>query len=216
MVGIIDAANSTTNNNNKEYLIFGDITPQWFKRLNKISKKKENDNDDETLFRLYSEINDYKRCIIGETYGYDESYVIQGTKRYCQECIALSGNFSYALRQYKCHKLEEVIERFTKHWNEKHSEVLLYKHILLGEANIPIPAPTKTSGSIDPSKDVVALILVSIKKPAADMSKPTGINIRNLYLSYNHPLIGAKVAKARETGIKYIPAFSGLNFIEGP
>ena len=87
---------------------------------------------------------------------------------------------------------------------------------LLGEANIPIPAPTKTSGSIDPSKDVVALTLVSNKKPAADTSKPTGVNIRNLYLSYNHPLIGAKVAKARETGIKYIPALSGLSFIEGP
>jgi len=29
------------------------------------------------LVRLYSEIIDYKRCIIGEEYGYDESHVIQ-------------------------------------------------------------------------------------------------------------------------------------------
>jgi hypothetical protein len=118
--GIIDAANSTINNKNKEHLVFRDITPQWFERLNKISKE-ENGNNDETLFRLYYEINDYKRCIIGEAYGYDESYVIQGTKRYCQECTAISGNFSYALRRYDNHKLEEVIERFTKHWNEKHT-----------------------------------------------------------------------------------------------
>jgi hypothetical protein len=120
MEGIIDAANSTINNKNKEHLIFRDITPQWFEWLNKISKE-ENDNDEETLFRLYYEINDYKKCIIGEAYGYDESYIIQGTKRYCQECTALSGNFSYVLRRYNSHKLEEVIERFTKHWNEKHT-----------------------------------------------------------------------------------------------
>jgi len=120
MEGTIDAANSTINNKKKEHLTFRDITPQWFEWLNKISKE-EKDDDDETLFRLYFEINDYKRCIIGEAYGYDESYVIQGTKRYCQVCIALSGNFSYALRRYDSHKLEEIIERFTKHWNEKHT-----------------------------------------------------------------------------------------------
>lgn len=69
-------------------MTFRDITPQWFEWLNKTSKEEK--DDDETLFRLYFEINDYKRCIIGEAYGYDESYVIQGTKRYCQVCIALS------------------------------------------------------------------------------------------------------------------------------
>jgi hypothetical protein len=63
MVEIIDAANSTTNNNDKEYLILGDITPQWFERLNKISKK-ENGNDDETLFRLYFEINDIVKNVL--------------------------------------------------------------------------------------------------------------------------------------------------------
>ena len=109
------AANST-NNNKKKYLTLREITPQWFERLNKIS----NENDGDIVNELYSEINDYARCIVGEAYGYDSSYVIQGTKKYCQECVAMSGRLSYALRRYNKPKLEEIIDIFTKHLNEKH------------------------------------------------------------------------------------------------
>jgi uroporphyrinogen-III decarboxylase len=105
-----------TDIKNKEYLTLRDITPQWFERLNKIL----NENDKGIIHRLYSEINDYKRCIVGEAYGYDSSYVVQGTKKNCQECIAISGNFSYVLRRCNKEKLEEIIYKFTKHWNEKH------------------------------------------------------------------------------------------------
>lgn len=112
------AANSISNNKFKECLTLKDITPQWFERLNKIIN--ENGNDDGIAYGLYSEINDYKRCIVGEAYGYDQSYAIQGTNRNCQECTAISGNFSYALRRYNNHKLKEIIDKFIKHWNEKH------------------------------------------------------------------------------------------------
>ena len=113
------AANSINNNKLKEYLTLKDITPQWFERLNKIIN--ENGNDEDIVYGLYSEINDYKRCIVGEAYGYDQSYAIQGTNRNCQECTAISGNFSYALRRYNNnHKLKEIIDKFIKHWNEKH------------------------------------------------------------------------------------------------
>lgn len=117
----ITAAANSNNNKNKEYLTLRDITPQWFEQLNKILKEDDNEY---IIYRLYSEINDYKRCIVGEAYGYDSSYVIQGTKRNCQKCTALSGNFSYVLRRYNNHKLEEIIDRFTKHWNEKHRDVI--------------------------------------------------------------------------------------------
>jgi hypothetical protein len=100
------AANSINNNNIKEYLTFRDIAPQWFERLNKIVN--ENGNDDDIVYGSYSEINDYKRCIVGEAYGYDQFYAIQGTKRNCQECSAISGNFSYALRRHKNQKLKEI------------------------------------------------------------------------------------------------------------
>ena len=119
------SANSINNNNkNKEYLTLRDIAPQWFERLNKILNENDN-NDDDMVYRLYTEINDYKRCIVGEAYGYDQSYVIQGTKRNCHECTAISGNFSYTLRRYNNRKLKEIIDKFIKHWNEKHRELLL-------------------------------------------------------------------------------------------
>ena len=40
---------------------------------------------------------------------------------YCHECVAMSGRLSYALRRYNKPKLEEIIDIFTKHWNEKHN-----------------------------------------------------------------------------------------------
>ena len=49
-----------------------------------------------------------------------------------------------------------------------------------------------------------------------EISKPKAADIRNLYLSYNHPLKGAKAANAIETGIKYMPAWSALSFMDGP
>jgi hypothetical protein len=113
--------NNNNNNKNKEYLTLRDITPQWFERLNKIL----NENDEETVHRLYSEINDYKRCIVGEAYGYDSSYIIQGTNRNCHECATLSGKFSYVLRRCNNRKLKEIIDKFTKHWNEKHRDVIV-------------------------------------------------------------------------------------------
>lgn len=87
---------------------------------------------------------------------------------------------------------------------------------LLGEANIPIPAPTSTSGNTNSYIDVVRPISDNMKKPIADNNNPNGVNIFDLYLSYNIPLIGAKIAKAKDTGIRYIPALSGLWCIEGP
>jgi hypothetical protein len=99
---------NSTNNKNKKYLALRDIIPQWFERINKILK--DNDSED-IIFSLYFEINDYKRWVIGEAYGYDESYVIEGTKRYCQECTAISGNFS----GYQEEQEEEIKMTFTKY-----------------------------------------------------------------------------------------------------
>ena len=117
---ITTATANPTDNKNKGYLTLREITPEWFDRLNKIL----NVNDEDIIYTLYSEINDYKKCIVGEAYGYDSSYVIQRTKRNCQECTAMSGNFSYVLRRFNNHKLEEIIDKFTKHWNEKHRDAI--------------------------------------------------------------------------------------------
>jgi hypothetical protein len=116
-----DAISTNKNSKNKAYLALKEITPQWFQRLNKIL----NENDVDLVYDLYSEINDYARCIVGEAYGFDSSYIIQGTKKNCQECLAISGKFSYTLRRYNKLKLKEIIDIFTEHWNERHRNVIV-------------------------------------------------------------------------------------------
>ena len=54
---------------------------------------------------------------------------------------------------------------------------------LLGDANIPIPAPTSNKDNIPLYKDIFGPIVVRIKKPIADISRPVGIISRKLYLS---------------------------------
>ena len=75
--------NHDNNTTSKEYITLRDIAPEWFETLSKILNA--NGNDDDIVIRLYSQINDYKKCVVGEAYGYDQSYVIQGTNGTCQE-----------------------------------------------------------------------------------------------------------------------------------
>lgn len=121
MKGTSAAANSINNKN--EYVTLRDIAPQWFERLNKILNENDGNYED-IVYRFYSEINDYKKCVVGEAYGYDQSYVMQGTKKTCQECTTISGHFSYVLRQHNNCKLGEIIDKFIKHWNEKHRDII--------------------------------------------------------------------------------------------
>jgi hypothetical protein len=117
------ASNSISNNynknKNKEYLMLREIAPQWSETLSKIL----NGNNKDIVNRLYSKINDYKKCIVGEAYGYDHSYVMQGTKKTCQECTTISGTFSYAIRRHNNIKPQQIIDKFTNHWNENHVDI---------------------------------------------------------------------------------------------
>jgi hypothetical protein len=113
--------NNHNNNKNKQYLTLKDIAPQWSETLRKILNANGNDRD--IVNRLYSEINDYKKRVVGEEYGYDQSYVMQGTKKTCQECTTISGNFSYAIRRHNNIKPQQIIDKFTNHWNENHVDI---------------------------------------------------------------------------------------------
>ena len=75
---------------------------------------------DDFLWKYYSEINSYERCVLGEAYGYDSSYAVAGSKNRCQMCGELSGNFSFQIRLLDKKKIEMTINKFTIHWNEKH------------------------------------------------------------------------------------------------
>jgi hypothetical protein len=125
-------ANNISNNRNQHLIGFKDISPQWFERLNKIlDEDNKKENEDEVIHKLYPEINSYEKCVVGEVYGYDSSYVIEGTKKRCQQCVALSVNFSYYFRLFDKQKIIETIDEFTKHWNEQHRDIIISNAYLL-------------------------------------------------------------------------------------
>ena len=116
--------NSLSSKVNRQLKEFKDISPQWFERLNKILDEDKKENEDEIIHKLYSKINSYEKCIVGEAYGYDSSYVTGGTKKRCQLCVALGSNFSYYIRLVDKRKIVETKDEFTKHWNEQHRDVI--------------------------------------------------------------------------------------------
>lgn len=120
----IAPAKNLSNNRNQHLIGLKDISPQWFEKLHKIlGEDNKKENEDEIIHKLYPEINSYEKCMVGEAYGYDSSYVIEGAKKRCQQCVVLSGNFSYYLRLFDKQKIIETIDEFTKHWNKQHKDV---------------------------------------------------------------------------------------------
>lgn len=118
MSGIGQAGGETISK--ARYLEFKDIVPQWFEKLDKLLYENDSNIVDDILRKLYPEINSYHKCVLGEAYGYESSYIQSESKNLCQKCSNLSGNFSYYIRVYDKTKIAETIDNFTKHWNEKH------------------------------------------------------------------------------------------------
>jgi hypothetical protein len=103
--------------NKKITLTFEEIAPDWSKRLNKLTTEKGISYEKDSI---YSDIRDYKKCIVGEAYGYSPSYVIYGTPNHCMKCTGFSHDFAYAAKAYDSDKLIDTKQKLTEHWNEAH------------------------------------------------------------------------------------------------
>ena len=57
------------------YLEFKDIVPQWFEKLDKLLHENDSEIVNDILWKLYPEINSYDKCVLGEAYGYESSYI---------------------------------------------------------------------------------------------------------------------------------------------
>jgi hypothetical protein len=108
---------STSDRSDNNKITFEEIAPDWSKRLNKLTTAKGISYEKGTL---YSDISDYKKCIIGEAYGYSPSYVIYGTPNHCMKCTGFSHDFAYAAKAYDSDKLIDTKQKLTEHWNEAH------------------------------------------------------------------------------------------------
>jgi hypothetical protein len=102
--------------NNQELLTLDTISPIWAKRL-----------EESKLFplfsirrlRLYVELKDTSKCVVGEAYGFSSSYVSS-----CKRCSKIGWKFMFYFMIQSYSKLEVTKKEFVKHWSEKHHYTL--------------------------------------------------------------------------------------------
>jgi hypothetical protein len=103
---------------NQELLMLDTISPIWAKKLEEskllpvLSLKR---------LRLYLELKDTSKCVVGEAYGFSSSYVYD-----CKRCSKIAWKFMFYFMIHLYSKLEETKKGFVTHWGEKHHHYQLY------------------------------------------------------------------------------------------
>jgi hypothetical protein len=98
--------------NQEELLTLDVISPIWAKRLEEskllpiLSLER---------LRLYLELKDTSKCVVGEAYGFSSSYVSN-----CKRCSIIGWKFMFYFMICSYSKLEGTKKEFLKHWGEKH------------------------------------------------------------------------------------------------
>jgi hypothetical protein len=100
------------NVQNQELLALDAISPIWTKKL----------EESKLLpllslggLRLYLELKDTSKCVVGEAYGFSSSYVYS-----CKRCSKIGWKFMFYFMICSYSKLEDTKDEFVKHWSEMH------------------------------------------------------------------------------------------------
>jgi hypothetical protein len=97
---------------NQELLTLDTISPIWAKRLEEskllpiLSVKR---------LKLYLELKDRSKCVVGEAHGFSSSYVSN-----CKRCSKIAWKFMFYFMIHSYSKLEGTGKKFVEHWSEKH------------------------------------------------------------------------------------------------
>src|ERR1041385_6477557 len=97
---------------NQELLTLYNISTTWAKKLEEskvlpiLSLER---------LRLYLELKDTSKCVVGEASGFSSSYVYS-----CRPCSKISWKFMFYFMIHSYSKLERTKNEFVKHWGEKH------------------------------------------------------------------------------------------------
>jgi hypothetical protein len=116
----IDKTSTYDDSNNDKKITFEDIAPRWSKRLAMLMVVKGSFYEKESIF---SDIIDYKTCIVGEAYGFSPSYALYGSVNHCMRCTALSREFAYATKMSDLNMLTDAKQKLIDHWNEAHGDI---------------------------------------------------------------------------------------------
>jgi hypothetical protein len=96
---------------NQELLTLDAISPMWPKRLEEskllslLSLER---------LRLYLELKETSKCVVGGAYGFSSSY-----ESSCNRCSKISWKFMFYFMIHSYSKLEETKSQFVKYWSEK-------------------------------------------------------------------------------------------------
>jgi hypothetical protein len=110
--------NNNEIRNQEELLTLDVISPIWAKRLEEskllpiLSLER---------LRLYLELKDTSKCVVGEAYGFSSSYVSS-----CKRCSIIGWKFMFYFMICSYSKLEGTKKEFVRHWGEKHHNYHLY------------------------------------------------------------------------------------------
>ena len=100
------------NNPENQELTLATVSPVWAERLEQskllplLSLRR---------LRLYFELKNTSKCVVGEAYGFSSSYLFN-----CKVCSKIGWKFMFYFMIYSYSKLEETKKEFMKHWSEKH------------------------------------------------------------------------------------------------
>ena len=97
----------------QQQLVLENISPIWASRL-----RKENLPTFMSLtwWKLYSELGNASKCVVGEAYGYSQQYTHD-----CGKCNRIGYKFLCCFMLNWRGKLESNKRDFVKHWNEEHN-----------------------------------------------------------------------------------------------
>jgi hypothetical protein len=100
------------NVQDQELLTLNAISPIWAKKLEEskllplLSLRR---------LKLYLELRDASKCVVGEAYGFSSSYVYD-----CKSCSKISWKFMFYFMIHSYSKLEGTKKEFVKHCSEEH------------------------------------------------------------------------------------------------
>ena len=101
--------------NQEKLLTLDAISPIWAKRLEQsnllplLSLER---------LRLYFELRDTSKCVVGEAHGFSSSYMYS-----CKPCAKIGWKFMFYFMIHSYSKLESTKNEFVRHWSEKHLHV---------------------------------------------------------------------------------------------
>jgi hypothetical protein len=100
------------NPEDQELLTLDVISPIWARRLEESKLLPALSLE---RLRLYLELKDTTKCVVGEAYGFSSLYISN-----CKRCSKISWKFMFYFMIHSYSKLERTKNEFVKHWSEKH------------------------------------------------------------------------------------------------